>query len=67
MYFSFLSVSREQWYLNIVTCILFQPRKYEQNGAKHKQAFFGFVGYNVHTATLNLNSFEHDNDFKETE
>ena len=53
--------------LNISVYGLFQPRKYEQNDAKHNQAFFGFVGSSVHTATLYLNSFENDEYFEETE
>ena len=67
MYLSFLSVSREQRFLNMSVYGLFQPRKYEQNDAKHNQAFFGFVGSSVHTTTLYLNSFENDNDREETE
>ena len=67
MHLSFLSASRKQWFLNISIYGLFQPRKYEQNDAKHKQAFFGFVGSSVHTATLYLYSFENDNDREETE
>ena len=53
--------------LNISVYGLFQPRKYEQNDAKYNQAFFGFVGSSVHTATLYLNSFENDEYFEETE
>ena len=53
--------------LNISVYGLFQPRKYEQNDAKYKQAFFGFAGSSVHTATLYLNSFENDEYFEETE
>ena len=67
MYLSFLSVSRKQWFLNRFTYGLFQLRKYEHSNTKHDQAFFGFVGSSVHTATLYLNLFENDEYFEETE
>ena len=57
----------ERWNARLITRFYNAMLNIEQSDAKHNQAFFGFVGYCVHTETLYLNSSENDEYFERPE